>query len=130
MAGGAADVTVAAQDLVEHQRLAEVDEHRILGGHRTDRDGAPALQGLPQLGVERRRQRLRRRDPVAGGGEPTIRPSCKAAALPGDRRGTSRLTPMRSSPSENRKWFSTVLPPTGIVSPVAVTTGEAASAQV
>src|SRR5437660_8726660 len=70
MAGGAADVTVAAQDLVEHQRLAEVDEHRILGGHRTDPDGAPALQGLPQLGVERRGQRLRRRDRVAAGREP------------------------------------------------------------
>src|SRR5256886_13463967 len=91
MAGGAADVTVAAQDLVEHQRLAEVDEHRILGGHRTDRDGAPALQGLPQLGVERRRQRLRRRDPVAGGGEPEPTEADRAADA--RRHRASLLTP-------------------------------------
>ena len=70
MARRAGDVTVAAQDLVEHQRPAEIDERRILSGHRTDRDGTPALQGLPELGVERRRQRLRRRDSVAAGREP------------------------------------------------------------
>src|SRR5256885_8199754 len=70
MARRAGDVPVAAQDLVEHQRLAEIDERWILRGHRTDRDGAPALQGLPELGVERRGQRLRGRDCVAAGREP------------------------------------------------------------
>src|SRR2546421_9768476 len=70
MACRTGDVTVAAQDLVEHQVPAKVDEYGILRGHRTDRDGAPALQGLPQLGVERRGQRLRRRDRVAAGREP------------------------------------------------------------
>src|SRR5256885_15699046 len=70
MARRAGDVPVAAQDLVEHQRLAEIDERWILRGHRTDRDGAPALQGLPQLGVERRGERRPGRERRAAGREP------------------------------------------------------------
>src|SRR5438034_6988330 len=47
--------SVPAQDLVEHERLAEVDQRRRLGGRRPDRHRAPSAQGLPQVGVERRR---------------------------------------------------------------------------
>ena len=55
VAGGARDVTVPAQDLVEHERLTEVDQRRRLGGRRPDRHRAPPAQALPQVGVERRR---------------------------------------------------------------------------
>jgi len=37
---------------------------------------------------------------------------------------------MRNSAFEKRKWFSTVLPPAGMVSPSSVSMGVAARAQV
>src|SRR5882762_4704790 len=70
MARRASNVAVAAQDLVEDERLAKIDERRILDGHRPDWDRTRARQGFPQLAVEWRGQRLRRREPVAAGDEP------------------------------------------------------------
>src|ERR1051325_3172698 len=55
MTGGAGDVTVAAQLLVEEERTPEVYEGRVLRGCEADRHGAPLSQFGSQLGIERRR---------------------------------------------------------------------------
>src|SRR6267143_4367812 len=69
MTRGAGDVAVAAQDRVEHERPPETDERGVLDGHRPDGDHAPALQTVPQLGIDWWRERLRRRNSVAASGD-------------------------------------------------------------
>src|SRR2546430_14499099 len=60
----------------------------------------------------------------------TATPSCQTAARGRLPIGSSRPTPMRNRAFENRNRFSMVLPPTGIVSPGAVSVGTAAAAYV
>src|SRR2546421_12196863 len=60
----------------------------------------------------------------------TATPSCQTAARGRLPIGSSRPTPMRNRAFENRNRFSIVLPPTGIVSPGAVSVGTTAAAYV
>jgi hypothetical protein len=52
--GGARDVAIAAQDLVEEQRATERHLRRILRRHRADRNDTPVADAGPELGIERR----------------------------------------------------------------------------
>ena len=59
-----------------------------------------------------------------------INPNCRPTNLGEPWRSMSRPTPIRNTALENRKRFSTVLPPVAMVSPPSVAVGAMASAHV